>query len=143
MTMNHKQQQGGGQKRVPQYKQTSQKEKDELLKQMITTLRSKELTESEEELVENAEVAVIDYETLKQRVYDCKTLEGLTDITRKYGVVPESFLAQYIQRRAVWLRAFEYKNNKTTKEKVISLLNRYKNSFRKIDYNKVITFINS
>lgn len=131
------------QKRVAQFKRVPQAEKDNIMRQMITTLRSKELTETEEELVENAEVAVIDYETLKKKVYDCKTIEGLTDITRKYGVVPESFLAQYIQRRAVWLRAFEYKNNKTPKEKVISLLNRYKNSFRKIDYNKVITFINS
>lgn len=143
MTMNYKQQQRGSQKRVPQYKQTSQKEKDELLKQMVAILRTRDLNDEEQEVVENAEVAIIDYETLKQRVYDCKTIEGLTDITRKYGVVPESFLAQYIQRRAVWLRAFEYKNNKTPKEKVISLLNRYKNSFRKIDYNKVITFINS
>ena len=130
-------------KKQHQFKQIPQKEKDELIRQMVAILRTKDLNDEENDVVEQAEVAIIDYETLKQRIYDCKTLEGLTDITRKYGVVPESFLAQYIQRRAVWLRAFEYKNNKTTKEKVMKLLNRYGEAFREEDKEKVIAFINS
>lgn len=144
MDYNNKKQWGTQtQKRVAQFKRVPQTEKDEIMRQMITTLRSKELTETEEELVENAEVAVIDYETLKKKVYDCKTIEGLTDITRKYGVVEDSYLADYIRRRSVWLKAFAFKNGKTSRESVVKLLNRYKSSFREIDQNKVIAFINS
>lgn len=130
------------QKRVPQYKQTSQKEKDELLKQMVAILRTRDLNDEEQEVVENAEVAIIDYETLKQRVYDCKTIEGLVDLTKKFEVTPGSYLAQYVQRRTVWLKCFNVKSGKATKESAEKLLNKYKGAFRPDDVQKVIDFLN-
>lgn len=130
-------------KKQHQFKQIPQKEKDELIRQMVAILRTKDLNDEENDVVEQAEVAMADFASIKQKVYDCKTIEGLTDIVRKYEVTPGSYLAQYIQRRTIWLKAFDVKNGKTTKEKVMKLLNRYGEAFREEDKEKVIAFINS
>ena len=129
--------------KVIQFKQVPQKEKDDIMRKLVSILRTKDLSDKENEVVEQAEVAVADYETLKKRIYETKTIEGLTDLVKKFEVTPGSYLAQYVQRRTVWLKAFDCKNNKTTKEKVIALLNRYEKAFRAEDKEKVIQFINN
>lgn len=132
--INQKKGWGNTQKRVDQ---------KELIKQLTTILRTKELTEEEEEVLSKAEVLVADFASIKAEIYNAKSIETLTGIVKKYQIVPESFLAQYIQRRTVWLKCFDERNGKTTKEKVVKLLNRYRGAFREADYNKVIAFINS
>lgn len=126
----------------PQYKQVPQKEKDELMKQLIAILRNKDLSEEENEVVEQAEVLVADFASIKAEIYNAKSIETLTGIVKKYQIEPNCFLADYARRRTVWLKCFDVKNNKATKESAEKLLNKYKGAFRPGDRQKVIDFLN-
>ena len=128
--------------KVIQFKQVPQKEKDDIMRKLVSILRTKDLSDKENEVVEQAEVAVADYETLKKRIYETKTIEGLTDLVKKFEVTPGSYLAQYVQRRTVWLKCFNVKSGKATKESAEKLLNKYKGAFRPGDIQKVIDFLN-
>lgn len=132
--INQKKGWGNTQKRVDQ---------KELIKQLTTILRTKELTEEEEEVLSKAEVLVADFASIKAEIYNAKSIETLTGIVKKYHVEPDSFLADYARRRCCWLKCFQYKGGMTTKESVEKLLNHYRGAFRETDYNKILQFINS
>jgi hypothetical protein len=131
--INQKKGWGNTQKRVDQ---------KELIKQLTTILRTKELTEEEEEVLSKAEVLVADFASIKAEIYNAKSIETLTGIVKKYQIEPNCFLADYARRRTVWLKCFDVKNNKATKESAEKLLNKYKGAFRPGDIQKVIDFLN-
>lgn len=131
--INQKKGWGNTQKRVDQ---------KELIKQLTTILRTKELTEEEEEVLSKAEVLVADFASIKAEIYNAKSIETLTGIVKKYQIEPNCFLADYARRRTVWLKCFDVKNNKATKESAEKLLNKYKGAFRPGDRQKVIDFLN-
>jgi hypothetical protein len=128
--------------KVIQFKQVPQKEKDELMRKMVAILRTKDLSDEENEVVEQAEVAVADYASIKDEIYNAKSIETLTGVVKKYQIEPNGFLADYARRRTVWLKCFDCKNGKTTKESAEKLLNKYKGAFRPDDIQKVIDFLN-
>ena len=131
--INQKKGWGNTQKRVDQ---------KELIKQLTTILRTKELTEEEEEVLSKAEVLVADFASIKAEIYNAKSIETLTGVVKKYQIEPNGFLADYARRRTVWLKCFDCKNGKTTKESAEKLLNKYKGAFRPDDVQKVIDFLN-
>lgn len=131
--INQKKGWGNTQKRVDQ---------KELIKQLTTILRTKELTEEEEEVLSKAEVLVADFASIKAEIYNAKSIETLTGIVKKYQIEPNCFLADYARRRCCWLKCFQYKGGMTTKESAEKLLNKYKGAFRPDDIRKVIDFLN-
>ena len=131
--INQKKGWGNTQKRVDQ---------KELIKQLTTILRTKELTEEEEEVLSKAEVLVADFASIKAEIYNAKSIETLTGIVKKYQIEPNCFLADYTRRRTVWLKCFNVKSGKATKESAEKLLNKYKGAFRPDDVQKVIDFLN-